>query len=193
VLLLLGISIHAHAQPIQIAKGNFDFIDEVKKLHLRFDYQNLVISKYKSETAYLKEKQQDLNRQKAGSGDTWRENWVEDREDYFHPSFTQAFFKHVRKIDRTPHLRTASHQMVVKVTYMEPGFKVRYSEKSAEINVSAMFYKVDRPNDTLAIVEFTRCRGKKTGENNYDTRGRLVDAFATCGKALGKFIRRHAY
>ncbi|MFO7940462.1 MAG: hypothetical protein R6U66_12020 [Bacteroidales bacterium] len=191
--ILLSTSFFANAQPIQTIKGNFDFIDKVEKLHLTFDYQNVVISKYKTETAYLEEKQQDLNRQKAGSGDSWRENWYTDREKYFEPIFSEAFFKHVRKVNRANHLTNASHQMVVRVTYMEPGFKVKYSEKSAEINILAIFYPKGQPRDTLAIVEFNRCRGKETGENNRDTRHRLIDAFGTCGKALGKYIRSHAY
>ena len=193
VFLLLGCSLCANAQGIQITKGNFDFLDEVNTLHIVFDYEDVAISKYPTEEAYLDEKQHDLNQNKAGSGDSWREHWITDRTRYFNPAFRDNFFKHIRKVNKANNEHSASHLMIVHISYMEPGFKIHYAQKSAEINVNAQFYKTSNPTDTLASVQFNRCRGKETGKEDKDTRERLIDAFSTCGKELGIFIRQHGY
>lgn len=193
IYLFFACTFCVNAQAIQITKGNFDFLDEVNSLHIVYDYKDVVISKYPTEEAYLNEKQHDLNKNKAGSGDSWREQWLTDRTRYFNPTFEKRFFKYLRKASKASNKQSASHLMILQITYMEPGFKVHYAEKSAEINITAHFLKIQEPRDTLATVEFNRCRGKETGVGDQDTRERLVDAFRICGKELGKFIRKNAY
>lgn len=193
IYLLLAYTFCANAQAIQITTGNFDFMDEVNSLYISFDYEAVAISKYPTEEAYLNEKQHDLNQSKAGSGDSWREHWQTDRTRYFNPAFQEHFFKHLQKTSGASSRQSASHLMILQITYMEPGFKVHYAEKSAEINITAHFVKLQNPRDTLATVEFNRCRGKETGEEDQDTRERLVDAFRICGEELGKFVRKNTY
>jgi len=180
-------------QPIKIKSGNLDFADKIPSLYISFTYDNVAVSKYKTEQNYIEATRDEYNKKKAGSGNQWSKSWESDKSQFLHPAFSEAFIKGYKKTMPVSALASSDYHMLVHITYLEPGFKVAYSEKRAEMNVTVSFFPSSAPDDTLAVITFFRCPGKTAGNNNSDTRQRLIEAYQTCGKELGKFVRKNAY
>lgn len=80
ISLCLITSIGVNAQKMKV-KGDMSSLKDVSKIDLEFTYDNMSVGKYDSEDEYLQERVEKKNEKEPGTGNEWREAWVNDREE----------------------------------------------------------------------------------------------------------------
>jgi len=83
--------------------------------------------------------------------------------------------------------------MILKTTRTEPGFNIYISRKNAQIDVVATFIETGHPDRVLAVIDGKKFPGRTFGGYDYDTGGRIEEAYAKCGKDLGKFVAEKGF
>ncbi len=192
-LLIFGFTA-TNAQKINIVEGDLSFLKGESVVNLEYDYSDMSVGKFENEADYIAKKKAEYNEKEAGRGDQWEESWVEDRGTKFQPMFEELLNKYTGKrgIAFSQHENDAKYTLELHTTFTEPGFNIYITRKNAEINVVVTFYDTANPENVLCKIDMRRCPGKSMGMDDYDTGGRIKEAYAKCGKELGKLIAKKA-
>ncbi|MCK4569285.1 MAG: hypothetical protein KAT76_03290 [Bacteroidales bacterium] len=181
----------ANAQKITVKTGNLEFFKEVSELNIEYDFSDFGVGKFKTEEAYIEEKKADYNEDEPGKGDKWEEEWHADKEETYQPKFEQLF-NLVMLGKETGILAgsytNAEYTMILKTTFLEPGFNIGISQKNAYINVEIVFVKTEDPDNPLAIVTMNKVPGHGVFGANFDTGYRIGEAYAKAGKELANYV-----
>ncbi len=194
-LLIMALGFSLSAQKIKLVSGSLDFLQNAGSLKTAYDYSDMAVGKFDNEADYVQKKVDEYNEKEAGKGDEWKEKWINDREERFEPSFEELLNKYLGKEDITVgrHKDDAPYILLLKTIYTEPGFNIYITRKNAEINTRVIFKEKDNPDNVLAVIEMDRCPGRSVGMSDYDTGSRIMEAYAKCGKELGKYLRKKAF
>jgi len=186
IIALIAITSSGFGQKIKIKDGNLDFLSGIKELKLEYTYNDMKVGKY-SEADYVTKKQNDYNKKEAGKGDTWAENWVNDREKRFEPKFEQLFSKFLEKVDVdvSPN-EDAEYTLILHTYFTEPGYYIGISSAPAMINTEAFFVKSNDHNKVLCKLDMKKAPGRSGA--GFDTGERIKEAYAKTGKSLAKFL-----
>ncbi len=186
IVLIATISSTSFGQKIKIKEGNLDFLSGVKSLKLEYTYDNMKVGKY-SEAEYIGKKRESYNKKEAGKGDTWVENWTNDREKRFEPKFEQLFSKYLGKVDvdASPN-EDAEYTLIIHTYFTEPGYYIGISSAPAMINSEAIFVKSDNHDKVLCVLDMKKAPGNSGA--GFDTGERIKEAYAKTGKSLAKFL-----
>ncbi|RMG31114.1 MAG: hypothetical protein D6730_01700 [Bacteroidetes bacterium] len=178
------------AQKIKIVSGNLKFLKGVDQFDLAYDYEGMAVGKFKNEEDYLNERQAKLNEKEPGTGDQWRESWFADRDNRFHPKFEELLNKNLgNKANARQNNDKAPYTILLKTVFTEPGFNVGVARRNASIDVEIHF--IDKATgETRAVMEMSKIPGR--GGFDYDTGIRIMEAYAKCGKELGKYLVKKA-
>ena len=186
IVALIAITSSIFGQKIKIKEGNLDFLSGVKALKLEYTYDNMKVGKY-SEADYVAKKKNDYNKKEAGKGDTWVENWTNDREKRFEPKFEQLFSKYLTKadVDASPN-EDAKYTLIIHTYFTEPGYYIGISSAPAMINSEAIFVETDNHDNVLCKIDMKKAPGNSGA--GFDTGERIKEAYAKTGKSLAKFL-----
>ena len=194
LILLLGaavITTGASAQKIKLVSGKLGFLKSEKSIAVVYDYSNMAVGKFKNEQDYLDKKTDEYNKKEPGKGDQWAESWKNDRATRFQPKFEELLNKNTEKLGPVFGHGVTGTDVVMKVrsSFTEPGYNVYVSRKPAIINIEVTFSK---GGSDVAKITVVGAPGTSFGGYDFDTGGRITEAYAKAGKELGKFITKSA-
>lgn len=177
-----------YAQRIKITEGDLSVLASESTISTEFTYDNMQVGKYDKEADYVAHKKGEMNAKEAGRGDRWERDWVADRKNQFEPKFNDLFEKGSKMTVKSG----AKYTLIFKTVTTEPGFNIVIHRKNAEINADVWIVETANPKKVLAKLTVQKAVGRTFGGGDYDTGGRLAEAYADAGKALGKFVKDKA-
>lgn len=177
------------AQRIKLDEGNLSPLKSEKTLNVEFVYDNMKVGKYDKEEEYIAKKKEEYNKKEASKGDAWAQNWVNDRDARFEPKFNELFEQSSNMTAGKN--KNAKYTLIFKTTFTEPGFNIAVMRRNAEINGEAWIVETANKSNVIAKISVDRALGRTFGGYDFDTGGRIAEAYADAGKALGKFVRNN--
>ncbi|RYE23860.1 MAG: hypothetical protein EOP51_09300 [Sphingobacteriales bacterium] len=192
-LLLAGVLLagtQTYAQKVKLTEGNLDVVKGITKMNVIYNYNRMSVGKFDNEADYVKQKKDEYNKKEAGRGDAWEKAWVADRKNLFAPKFAELFTKYSNIELSEGH--DQQYAIILNTISSEPGYDIYVSKKNAEIDATAFIVEAKNPAVVLAKISIDNAPGRIYTGNNYDTGVRLQEAYATAGKALGKFLSKEA-
>jgi hypothetical protein len=176
-----------HAQKIVLKSGDLSFLKGQKEIKIQYDYSDLRVGK-KSESDYVNEKVEAKNKKEPGTGEKFKENWLNDRPSRYQPKFEELFNKNmgeygiVGKTDASG----AKITMIVHTTNIEPGFNIGITRQNAYTDYVITFKDAD--SKELAVITIDNSPGGTFGGYDFDSGARVGEAYAKCGKSLAGFL-----
>jgi hypothetical protein len=177
--------------------GDVKFLKGQTSLSVKFSYDNMMVGEL-TEDAYIKQKTQEQNRMKSGTGDTWATKWTEDRVSRYEPEFLKFFNNAIKKLGIVANSVTGeastTYTLLIKTTKIEPGVYVgvsafgRDAGKETYINIQADIVETANPSNVLASISTTKVIGEAASFANYDSGLRITNAYMNAGKNIGNFI-----
>jgi len=190
----LGLTLSSFAQKITILEGDLGVLKGQSILNIEYDYSKMAIGKYKTEAEYVNKRVEDLNAKEAGKGDKWKENWEGDRIGRFQPQFEQLMNKHVEKLGLyVGNEKAAKYTMIVRTTFIEPGFNIYITKKFASIDCTIDIVETDNPKNVVCTIVSKSNPGRTYGMDDYDTGLRIAESYELAGKKLGIFFTDKLY
>lgn len=182
--LFLLIGTLAFSQSIKLRDGELSALKGVKKLNIKFTYDDMKVGKM-SESDYIDKKVEEYNKKEKGKGDTWKENWVNDREKRFEPSFKELFEKYAEIPLKQG--EDEKFTLVVNTDFTEPGFNIGIMRSNAYVDLTCSFY--EKGNDKpICVLFIKKSPGRDFGGYDFDSGERIEEAYSKAGKELGKYL-----
>ncbi len=195
-LLLIGTTVLAQMGPSMVKttliSGDLSVLKGQKEVKFEFTYEGMMVGGFPDEK-YQEKKQKEYNEKEAGKGDTWREGWVGNREKMFHPKFVELFNDRLDGVavggtDKTE----AKYTFIIRTTSTEPGYNIGISRVPASVNSTITLVETANPSNVLAELVVANCPGGNAMGFDYDTGGRIAEAYAKMGKELAAFLQKKA-
>lgn len=179
---------------IRLVSGNLNFLKGEKKLNVKYDYSEMKVGGFDEED-YLKDQVTKKNKKKPGSGDKFREEWDNNKENKYAPKFEELLNKYLKDDNMVAGRDSVDtkYTVILKTTLLEPGFNVGISRKPAYINVDIIFVANSDPKKVIAKLVMTNVPGQDGMGFDYDTGSRIAESYAKCGKGLGEFIDKNVF
>jgi hypothetical protein len=185
------ISVAANAQKITLKSGDLSFLKEISELNVEYDYSEMAVGKFKTEEAYIEKKKKDLDKKEAGSGDAWEADWHEGKDQTFKRKFEDMFNLTFFARDVDIHLgefTNADYTLILKTTFMEPGYNIGISSKNASINVEVVFVKTDDKETPIALITMSKVPGYGFFGADFDMEYRVGEAYGKAGDELATYL-----
>ena len=143
-------------------------------------------SDHKTETAYIKEKQEGYNANEPGKGNKWKYLWLSVRAQKYEPAFRSSFARFSKLIVTDD----AAYTLIVATTRTEPGWNVGIPHAPAEIDTDIIIVEAADRKNVIAEIKLLGVPGNVSLGNNIenDTRLRIENAYSNAGKEIGKLI-----
>ena len=189
LILIASFAFSSQAQKIKLQDGDLKFLKGVKDLGVEFTYENLTVGKL-TEEKYIANKVEDANDREPGSGENWPDLWYGDRPDHYEPKFIELFniIMLEEGVTLTESVESVDYKMIVKTTFIEPGFNVGIMRKSALINLVIDFVATDNPTTILATFTIDKSPGGTPFGYDYDSGIRVGEAYAKASKYFAKYL-----
>ena len=194
--LILGLLFSTtHAQKISVTKGDLSLFKAITVLNVDYDFSEFGVGKFKTEEAYIEDKKTDYNEDEPGKGDKWEEDWHAGKESTYKRKFEELFNlimlskKSEMLIGSNP---DADYTLILKTTFMEPGYNIGISRKDASINVEAILVKTDDQTNPLVIIKMDKVPGHGLFTGDYDVEHRIGQAYSQAGDKLASYIWKKA-
>ena len=124
-----------------------------------------------------------MNEDEPGKGDKWKEYWQNCKQNKYEPRFEELFSKYSEKIEIAD--TSSDIVMLVKTTFIDPGFNVGVMRKPSLVNLTVSFKKGD---EELAVITILQSPGNTAVGNDFDSGLRIQESFAKAGKELGQYL-----
>ncbi len=191
-LLLFGLFINgANAQKIKVEKGEMSSFIGITELNIEYDYSEMGVGKFKTEAAYIEKKKNDYNDDEPGKGDKWESEWHADKENTYQVQFEQMFNLVMLSAEtgmRVGPSPDSEYTLIVKTTFLEPGYNVGISSKRASINLEFLLVKTEDPGNVITLISMTKVPGSGLFGNDYNTASRIGEAYGNAGRELAQYI-----
>lgn len=140
------------------------------------------------EDDFIEEKVKEKNEDDEGSGDEWKEDWMENKEDVYYPTFKsqlEDYFDDADSdIDLTDEKEEANYILSVNVDRIETGFYGGVVSSPAVLDTRMYIKKIgSEESETVLIVEDARSVEKMT------TKNRLRNAYKNTAMHYGRWFR----
>jgi hypothetical protein len=194
LLALLACAGIASAQKIVLKSGSFEQLKKEKFLNIEYDYSEIAVGRYKKEAEYVEYRKAEIEKKEAGRGARWEEAWHGDKVSRFPQKFEQLLNKYLEKpkVFVGKENSDAKYTMIVKTTFIEPGFNVAVHRKPAMIDVVIIFVETANRSNVVAELIAKGSPGTSLG-NDYDAGERIQEAYAKCGKSVGIWLAGKAF
>jgi hypothetical protein len=185
--LMLG-SMASYGKVVKLS-GDLSPLKGITALNLQYDYSKIIVGGMDEET-FIKKGVEERNAKKPGSGDVWKERWVNDRDSRFAPRFEELLNKYVgeKNVAATRNNSTAKYTLILKTVFTETGFNIGIMRRPAFINVEIDIVETANHSNVLAKLSMSKIPGRDASGYDFETGSRLEEAYAKCGKDLGKFL-----
>ena len=185
-LLLQSLAMVSHAQKLKVTDGDLSALQGQTDINFEFTYNPMAVGKFDTEKEYLEKKTEEYNKKEAGRGDNWAKSWVADRKSQFEPKFIELF----TKASGMSESKTAKYTIIFKTAFTEPGYNIGIMRKNAKINGEAVIVETANKSKVIATISVDNALGRTFGGYDFDTGGRIAEAYADAGKALGKLVKK---
>ena len=164
-------------------------------INLQYDYSNLSVGKFKDEKDYVAKRVDDMNKKKPGDGDRWAEAWNNDRTSRYQPTFERNLNAITGKFNVTfkENATDAKYTLIVKTTFIEPGFNVGITRQNAWIKLEIDLVETANPGTVLASMQMKREDSVNMMGYDFDTGSRIQSAYDRAGDHLGAFLVKNAF
>ena len=179
-----------NAQSPELISGNPKSLNGIQSLYVTFSYNNLEVGEYGAEVNYIEYMIDDAEKRKPGSGPVWKANWYAIRDSNFHPKFLELFNKYSKRTHVATNKSNAHYELNLHTTFMDPGFNFNGKEKPAVINVIVTISEIEKPEHKI-IYSLEGIEGGAAFGFYLNPGDRFKQAYAKCGKELGKHLRKH--
>lgn len=186
-VLMLLVAAPGFAQSTRLKTGTLDFLKGQKTINLAYTYDDVRVGKG-SEQEYIDKKVTDYNKDKPGKGDQWLKNWKADRANRYQPMFEELINKQLEKTGvKVGNFPSAPYTLVLRTSFIEPGFNVGVMRMPAYTNLDAAFVKTGTTAD-LAVVGMMKSPGRDALGYDFDAGERIAESYAKAGKSLANFL-----
>jgi hypothetical protein len=187
LIVLTLISVVSYGQRIKLIEGDLNALKGQTSFNTEFTYDNMIVGKEMTEKEYIKDKKTKLDEKEPGRGASWEKNWIDDRTSRFAPQFRELFSKHagVSVVNEK-----APYTLIFKTTRTEPGWNVGVMKAAAYIDAEAWIVETTNRKKIVAKISVIKAPGRSMMGNDFETGGRLQEAYAKAGKELGGFIKK---
>ncbi len=185
LVLAIFLSIQLSAQKIKLVSGNGKALKGISSLDIKFVYpENMHVGKM-TQKAYIAKHMKTAEAKTPGAGEKWKKSYYADREEHFAPKFTDLFNKVLEKkgMDARENNESATYQMIVKTTFMEPGFNIGMASRPAFVNLEVTFVNKKTGKE---VAKYTITRSPGTAY--YDMGVRVGEAYAKGAKYFAKYL-----
>lgn len=176
----------SQAQKIKVTDGDLSFFKDLAEMSVVFEYPEDIKVGKMSQQAYIDKKMAEKEEKEAGSGEKWKEAYFADRSDHYEPMFIELFDKYTKDLYIQQDDPDYKYTMIVKTTFMEPGFNVGIHAKKAAIDLEIKFIETANPDNILGTIKVS----KSPGTAHYDQGLRVGESYAKAAKELGKLIQK---
>lgn len=176
------------AQKIKVVSGDFSMLKEVKSYYVTFDYSDMGVGKYDKEADYV-EYQKSEAVKRGDDPDAWEEEWINNREEKFHPRFF-ALFNEVyagNGVSATSEKGDQKFEMNVHTVFLEPGFNIGITRRPAYIDVEITIFEIANPDNKI-VITMDAVPGRDAGGYDFAVASRVSEAYEKCGKEMAKLL-----
>ncbi|MDD3034646.1 MAG: hypothetical protein PHT25_08630 [Bacteroidales bacterium] len=182
---ILLLCLTAGAQSIKVRSGSLAVLNGENVVATSFTYENMKVGKM-AENDYVNKKVSEYNKKRSGYGETWHENWINDRSSRYEPKFNELFGKYLGEkginLDGD-----ANYMFVINADFIEPGFNVGVTRKNASVNLTC--HLINKSDGTeVAVITIINASANNFWGDDYDVGYRVQESFAKAGRELAKFI-----
>jgi hypothetical protein len=180
------------AQRIRIFEGSLDPIAQESEIGVVFTYDDMQVGKLR-EADYIERKVADYNKDEPGRGDTWYENWVNDRAGRFEPKFLELFHKYMADDSRNggftlvPDCEETRYRFLVNTYFTEPGFNIGIMRQNASITLD-INVEDRETGEIIARVIIENASANSFTGLDFDTGFRIQECYAKAGREYAKFL-----
>ena len=177
----------------KVKSGDLKVLKGQSVVKMQFDYSEMRMGKKKTEADYIKERTEEMNKKKPGSGDDFLQKWNGDKTARFQPTFVKNFNGETegKGLVGKEDANDAKYTLNVHTTYMEPGYNVGVSRMNAYIAVVITLYETSNPGKVLATMEMKNEQSINMMGYDYDKGARIQSAYDRAGEHLGKCIVKY--
>lgn len=192
IFVLSFVSTTLFAQKIRIFEGSLEPIANETEIGIAFTYEGMQVGKLR-EADYIERKVAEYNEDEPGRGDTWRENWVNDRQARFEPKFMELFDKYMADDSKNGGFllstdNDATKYLFVANTYFtEPGFNIGIMRQNAAITLDINVIERETGN-VIARVIVENASANSFSGFDFDTGFRIQECYAKAGREFAKFL-----
>jgi len=188
---MVFVAFSAQAQKIKIESGALDFLKGQSVVKVEYKYDGMAVGKFENEQDYIDKKVAEYNEKEAGKGDTWKESWVKDRETRYQPKYEELINKTLEDLAMKfdPNATDAQYTMIVHTTFTEPGYNIGISRAPALINVVITIVETGSRAEQV-VISVLKSPGNGAMGYDFDAGFRISEAYAKCGKEIGKLIAK---
>jgi len=188
-LLLVFLFAGASAQKIKVTDGTFDALKGQEIVNIEYTYDNMGVGKFKVEQDYIDKKVSEYNADEPGRGDTWREAWISDRDERYHPRFEEEFNNMMMSKGVGMRVASASdYTLIVNTDFTEPGFNIGIARSNAYIDLTIKLVETGNPGNVLGTMTVLKSPGRDWGGYDFDTGYRIQEAYAKGGKEVAYYL-----
>jgi len=194
LLVFALISLQTKAQfggsKVILKSGSLKSIVAEKTLNVKYDYSNIKVGAFNSESEYVNKKVEEYNKKKAGDGERWKKGWEGSRTDRYQPKFEELINKNLSKlgIKVSENANDAKYTLIVKTTFIEPGFNVGVAKKPAFCNYEFVIVETANESTVVAELYLNNVIGSQAMGFDFDNGSRIAESYAKAGKMLGAFM-----
>jgi len=184
-LIVLFMGFQLNAQKITLQSGSLAALKGVSSIDLKFVYpEDMHVGKM-TQQAYMEKHMKEAEAKEAGGGEKWKAMYYADRDEHFAPKFTELFNKGLTKygMDARENNEEAKIQLIVKTTFMEPGFNIGIQSRPAYINLELTFVNKESGEEIAKFI-----LKKAPGTAYYDFGVRVGEAYAKAAKSFAKYL-----
>jgi hypothetical protein len=174
------------AQKIVTEKGNLLDLKGESEFNLQYDFKTLSVGKYSDEQSYIDYKKGEYAKSDPKKAEDWEAGWKSAREKYYQPKFETQINKYIGgKASFAQANANAKYTLIVKTTFIEPGFNVGVMRQAAYIDVQYIFVESANPENVLVRLSQRKIPGADAFGYDFDASARISEAYAKAGKMLG--------
>lgn len=184
----------AVAQKVVSVSGDVKVIKGQTKLKVEYDFSKFAVGKFSDEEAYLADKKADVTKKDgAAKAEDWEKSWKGARETRYQPKFQELFNDQAKDlpIAISPEYTDTKYTLILKTTFIEPGFNVGVMKKPSYINVEYIFVETANPSKVVAKFSATNIPGSQAMGYDYDAGSRIAESYAKAGKMIGSYLKKN--
>lgn len=181
----------------RLDSGSLDFLKHQSVVNVAFNYDGLRVGqinrKSVPEQEYIDKRASESGANSQGSDQNFRQEWIGNRTSKYQPKFLALLNKQFE--ERKPSLDfgtypEATYTMVMKSTYLDPGWNAGIVMRPALLSADVTFVKTQNPSNPLAKISLINMQGMDPMGLAFDQSWRIQESYAMGGKRLGALIRK---
>jgi hypothetical protein len=184
--LILFFALTASAQE-KVLEGSFKNLSGISNYNVVFDYSGMKVYDYESEEAFFKDK---IDRRGTDKAEEFKNKWFGDREALYEPKFIAYFNERMKGKVTAAKNTTAPHTILVKSTWLYPGYSFGVGKEEAKISAVLTVYETANPANVLLKVEYDRSIGLEPTEKSGDTGYRIAGAYEKLARNFTLQLKR---